>query len=128
MSVAPGPPLPYGQVISGLEQPRRTERRSCRRYALPLELEYKVSLDHATFGSSGVGNVVNISSGGVWFRTGRVLPLGSTVRLSIKWPMLLDNCHPLKLSMQGRVVRSDHHGTAIMLGHYEFRTGGSRSS
>jgi hypothetical protein len=96
-------------------------RRQGRRYAIQLELQYKL-LRRQQVVLYGGGVTSNISSGGVAFRTENVLPPGSPVELAIDWPVLLQNTCALKLVIFGRVVRSGERGTAIRLSRYEFRT------
>jgi c-di-GMP-binding flagellar brake protein YcgR len=105
---------------------QRIERRLNRRYPVCLELQYKLLAAKARTTRTGFGRIVNISSGGVLFTGRDTLPAGSLLELSIRWPMLLDNCCPLKLAVRGRVLRSDEKGTAIKMGQYEFRTSAVR--
>ena len=93
------------------------DRRQHFRYPLNLELRYRLS-DKIT----GVGATLNISSGGIFFKTSGPLPQRSQINLAIDWPFLLDGVCHLKLVMWGQVVRSDAKGTAIKASSYEFRT------
>jgi hypothetical protein len=68
------------------------------------------------------GQIVDISSGGVYFSCAEVLALGAKVQLAIDWPALLLKETRLRLDVVGRVVRRDEHGTAIAILQYEFRT------
>jgi c-di-GMP-binding flagellar brake protein YcgR len=97
------------------------ERRSDRRYEISLELRWKV-LRRKKMLDSGVGQTVDLSSGGILFEAGRKLPVGLKVQLSIAWPVLLHNASPLQLTVAGRVVRSDNQRTAIEIIQHEFRT------
>jgi len=99
------------------------ERRSDRRYEISLELRWKVLRRKRTL-DSGTGRTVDLSSGGILFETGRKLPVGLKVQLSIAWPVLLHNASPLQLSVAGRVVRADNHRAAIEIIQHEFRTVG----
>ena len=75
---------------------------------------------------TGSGKTVNISSSGVCFTTESLLPVGTSVELSINWPvLLLDSCH-LKLITHGRVIRSSEEGAVLTIDRYDFRTQGSR--
>jgi len=97
--------------------------RRHRRYPIALEIQYKwfnSRLEHM-----GSGTTMNISSGGVLFRSAQPLPTRCSVELALSWPFSLNDC-ALKLVMRGRVVRSDDHSTAVQVSHYEFRTAGLR--
>ena len=99
------------------------ERRSDRRYEIPLEVRWKVLRRKRTL-DSGIGTTVDLSSGGILFDAGRKLPVGLKVQLSISWPVLLHNASPLQLTVAGRVVRSDGQRAAIEIIQHEFRTMG----
>ncbi len=71
-----------------------------------------------------MGRTIDISSGGILFETGRKLPVGLKVQLSISWPVLLHNASPLQLTASGRIVRSDNQRAAIEIIQHEFRTAG----
>jgi c-di-GMP-binding flagellar brake protein YcgR len=110
------PPEP-GEQIAG-------ERRSDKRYDISLELRWKVLRRKRTL-DSGLGRTVDLSSGGILFETGRKLPVGLKVQLSIAWPVLLHNASPLQLTVSGHVVRSDNKRAAIEIDQHEFRTAGA---
>lgn len=99
------------------------ERRSDRRYEINLELRWKV-LRRKKILDSGLGHTVDLSSGGILFETGRRLPVGLKVQLSIAWPVLLHKSSPLQLTVAGRIVRSDNQRAAIEIIQHEFRTVG----
>ncbi len=108
---------------SGLRDHIHGDRRADRRYNMAFELRYRsVKSKEPQEGKSGV--VRDISTGGVLFASGEVLPSGSTVELSIEWPVLLHGTKRLRLKVYGRVVRSDDHGTAVRTIRYEFFTAG----
>lgn len=100
---------------------RRLERRSHRRYLIPLETQYELSYEPSVR-HQGSGEVIDISSGGVLFRAADSPPVGAGVRLSIHWPALLHGTCPLKLVIEGRVVRHDDKGIAVALLRHQFRT------
>ena len=56
------------------------------------------------------------------FTTPEAVIPGQTVEASIAWPVFLDNRVPLKLVIQGHIVRSADDGTAMCFETYEFRT------
>ena len=74
------------------------------------------------------GKIRDISSSGVRFTSSEILALGKKVELSIDWPILLDSTCRLQLKGQGRVIRSDEHGTAIEIEHHEFCTRKTQSA
>ena len=99
------------------------ERRSDRRYAIALEMRWKVLRRKRTL-DSGLGRTVDLSSGGILFEVGRKLPVGLKVQLSIAWPVLLHNASPLQLTVAGKIVRSDSQRSAVQILQHEFRTAG----
>src|SRR5579862_1528897 len=94
------------------------ERRSDRRYDISLEVRWKLLRRKKTL-DSGHGQTVDLSSGGILFETGRKLPVGLKVQLSIAWPVLLHNASPLQLTVAGRIVRSDNERAAIEIVQHE---------
>lgn len=100
------------------------ERRSDKRYAIALDVRWRLLRRKKTL-DSGQGHTVDLSTGGVLFETGRRLPVGLKVQLSISWPVLLHNSAPLQLTVLGKVVRSDNERTAIEIAQHEFRTVGT---
>jgi len=116
-------------ALSRLSQPPgthgRPELRIHRRYPIILAVQYKCN--HRQARQSGSGTTINISSGGILFRSAEMLPLQSVIELALSWPVPLNDC-PLKLVMRGRVVRSASEATAVSVLHYEFRTAGRLSS
>lgn len=97
-----------------LKQP---ERRSTRRFPLSLKLRYLLPDS-----SGGEGNVLDISSGGILFQTGAIVPVGGTADVVVMWPYLLNGDCPLQLLVKGMVLRSGPQGTALRISRYEFRT------
>jgi hypothetical protein len=71
---------------------------------------------------TGVGNTVDISSGGVAFETVAQLLPGTLVEISISWPVLLDDTCLMRLVVLGRVVRTRRQVVACTVDKYEFRT------
>ena len=104
---------------------RSLELRRHRRYPIALALEYKWNQSGGA-GYLGSGTTVNISSGGVLFRSTESLPARSAIEIALSWPFSLQDC-ALKLVMRGHVVRSDSHATAVKIQQYEFRTAGGGS-
>ena len=99
------------------------DRRSDRRYDLRLDLRWKL-IRRRRILEAGTGETIDFSSGGVLFETGRSMPVGLNVELSIAWPVLLHNVAQLQLIVTGRIVRSHGSRTAIQMTQHEFRTVG----
>ena len=76
-------------------------------------------------GPAGRGELINISSGGLLFRSDSVLPKGELIEVDLAWPTPLDAVQPTRLCIHGIVVRSDAGGTALSIAKYEFRGGSS---
>jgi hypothetical protein len=72
--------------------------------------------------AEGMGETIDIASGGVSFIPGQPLKVGTYIELSISWPVLLDDNTRMRLVVFGRVVRSNIHTTACTVDKYEFRT------
>jgi len=72
--------------------------------------------------STGAGETLNISSGGIAFTSDHTFEIGASMECSIRWPVLLNNVTPIKLVVEGRVVRSDGQFTAVEIRRHEFRT------
>lgn len=95
------------------------EQRRYRRFKLSYQLRYAIRS-----GPAGEGQLVDIGSGGLFFRCNAILPAGRLIQVVLRWPLLLDGQCPLTLWIRGRILRSDPTGTAIELRKYEFRTAG----
>jgi hypothetical protein len=63
----------------------------------------------------------NISSGGVFLKAQAPLPVGKRVVLLLDWPAMLDGRCPLRLVIQGRVLRSSARGSAVRILRYEYK-------
>jgi len=103
-----------------LETPR-SDQRMHRRYAISLDVQYKLR-NKSEVTRLGTGKTSNISSGGIFLQTGSALPTGAEIELLMRWPFFLDGTCPLKLMVQGKILRSDASGTAVQLLRHEFRT------
>lgn len=106
-----------------IDQSIAGDRRSDRRYELPLELRWKLIRRRKVL-YTGEGQTLDLSSGGILFDSRRPLPVGLDVELSISWPILLNNSAPLQLVVMGRIVRSTGTQVAIRMVQHEFRTAG----
>jgi hypothetical protein len=108
----------YGD--SALMRSGEHERRSDRRYAIQADLGYQVVIA-GHIADHGCGRTLNLSSSGVLFESARGLPLGALVKISISWPVRLNEHAMLMLCVEGQVVRSGSRLTAVELRRYEFR-------
>ena len=101
------------------------DQRSHRRYPIILEVEYRLSRNRVVrFGSA---STLNISTGGLLFEVNDVLPSSGPIRLMLNWPFVLDEVCPLKLVIDGHIVRNEGNRIAIRIEYYEFHTAGARS-
>jgi hypothetical protein len=96
-------------------------RRQKSRFPIHRELRYKLLQDGRIM-EAGLGQTVNLGSGGVAFAPDRELAAGGFVELSISWPVLLENGTPMRLVVFGRVLRSGDGVSACTVDKYEFRT------
>lgn len=104
---------------------RSSDRRASSRFPIECELRYR-SWSQGKI-EVGSGRTVDISSGGVRFKTDSPLPSGKRVEVSIFWPAQLDGKCNLKLVASGRVVWTRGDNVAVRIEKYEFRTAGSGS-
>jgi hypothetical protein len=100
-----------------------TERRSKLRYPLVLNVRYR-ALGRGLH--SGVGQAVNLSSGGALVASQHELGVGEELELSIQWPSHLDGCIPIQLIAMGNVVRCGPSSFAVRFRRHQFRTLGSQ--
>src|ERR1700729_2617889 len=87
------------------------DRRNKLRFPFNRELRYKL-LENDTIIAAGEGETIDMSSGGVAFRTNKTLKAGSLIELSISWPALLYDSCPMRLVVFGRVARLSNSGAA----------------
>jgi len=107
--------------------PWKTERRSTSRFPLQQEVRYR--LIQARVGARrGVGQSIDVSSGGILFTTTERLPTGRIVEVAMHWPAQLNGNCPLQFVARGRVIRSDGKTAAVRIQRYEFRTRASAST
>jgi hypothetical protein len=94
---------------------------------VPLErdVRYKVLGGKKAELKTGLGKMLDMSSGGVQFTTESPLPQGERVELAVNWPARLNDVTPLKLVIFGRVVRAEGTQVAVSIEQYEFKTLGS---
>ena len=121
--MSPAPTLAH---TTRLRDSRRSDQRLDRRYPITLEIEYRL-LSKGRVERRGLGKTLNVSSGGLLFQANDSLPFGSPIEIMMNWPFMLEGVCPLKLVIQGRVVRTDSKGVAVRTKQHEFRTAGTRS-
>jgi hypothetical protein len=97
------------------------DRREDRRYPASADVTYHVVDGESGTILAGTGRTVNISAGGVLFDSGRQLPVGSAIELSVAWPGRVGETAVLKLWAAGEIVRSAGNRTAVRVMQYEFR-------
>jgi len=102
------------------------ERRANSRFPVQEEVSYRV-IQSRSQPVSGVGETLNICSGGILFTTRQKLEVGRTVEVCVNWPAKLDGTCPLRLIAIGRVVRSYENKAAVRIQRYEFRTRARRA-
>jgi hypothetical protein len=100
---------------------KSVEQRANTRYPLRLFVTYETQRQR------GVGMSVDLSSKGARLKLDRVLPVGAHVRVDINWPIKLTPSVPLRLRLDGRVIRTDHQHTAVCFRRHLFITAGRRA-
>lgn len=105
--MSPAPSLRFGKAPH--------ERRHHQRFPITAQAQYVLT------GIRGQGVTSDISSGGVFLKTDRILPVNKQIQLFVDWPALLDQRCPLRLVITGKTLRSDANGTAIGIIRYDFR-------
>jgi hypothetical protein len=99
----------------------RDNRRQKSRFPIQRELRYRVMQD-GRIQEAGLGETVNMGSGGVAFVLEQKLAAGAFIELSISWPAQLENGTPMRLVIFGRVLRSAGGVSVCTVDKYEFRT------
>jgi hypothetical protein len=100
---------------------KANERRAKYRFDLQRELRYKVT-STGTPPIAGVGQTINMCSGGIAFTGEHTIEPGAFVELSVSWPALLDDSCPMRLIVFGRVLRTSGLVAVCSIEKYEFRT------
>jgi hypothetical protein len=96
------------------------DRRLTQRFPLHLDVRYRTISEHRA--RSGNGWTVNMSSGGILIAAADAPTLGTLIRASMDWPILLDATVPLQIVITGKVTRSDPSGFALAVQQYRFHT------
>ena len=103
------------------------DRRTHLRFSLDADLRFQASWRGKSI--SGKGQVVNISSKALAFRTEGLLQPGMRLRASVAWPAKLNECK-LRLAFEGVVLRARDGLVVATVERPQFRTsreGGGRS-
>lgn len=106
--------------MSSQAKTEQSERRAHARFSVKLRLRYRVLFSHIPQ-PAGHGTTVKMSSHGILFTDGHVLPRGAKVDVEIDWPVKLDGRVPLKLIIHGSVIRSEAVSVALEIRRHEFR-------
>jgi hypothetical protein len=114
MSPTPAPIRPASVTQTHAEQ------RAHPRYAITLDLKYKL-LRRRRVVQFGSGKMFNISTGGILFETNDALPSSRSTELMIDWPFLFDGVSPIKLVIQGQIVRNDGNRIAVSIQRHKFQ-------
>ena len=103
------------------------QRRRDRRYALQLDLQWKLVRRRRVL-QTGTGRTLDLSSSGMLLDVGQNLPAGLNLELAVSWPVLHQNASPLLLCVFGRIVRSHGCVAAIQMLQHELRPAGGPSN
>src|SRR5689334_20441573 len=97
-----------------------SDRRKKKRFPLSLEMQFSAGFGpHAL---TGVGTIVNISSGGLAFRSESALQPATKIKATVQWPALLNRECTLKLMLEGHILRATGPISVMTIQKYEFRT------
>ena len=99
------------------------DRRRRLRFPLDTELRYQVAGCGSAGAGSGTGQVENISSRGLAFRTDALLKPGFRLSVSMAWPARLDQCM-LRLAFDGVVLAVRGTLVVVSIERPNFRTAG----
>jgi len=86
------------------------ERRSRIRFPIALAARYAIDGRQEM---RSAGETVNIISSGALIKSGHDMLPGTSIRVVIEWPILMDHWCSVALHTQGAVVRSDRGLVAI---------------
>ena len=109
-------------MINKLEVAPLIERRAGFRYPVTLELSYRELKGKTQL--MGQGKTINISSSGLLFASEHPPSVDADVELMLQWPVLLNDEGPLRLKVNGKVMRTEGGRVAIEISQYEFRVSG----
>ena len=100
------------------------DRRETSRFPVREQVRYRV-LRAKGLPTRGVGQTLDIGSGGILFTTEDRLPVGRLVEVAVNWPVRLGGACQLQFVAVGKVVRSEATKAAVQIVRYEFKTRGS---
>jgi hypothetical protein len=100
------------------------ERRTRIRFPLETDLRFHIIRRGQGKPIQGTGQVVNMSSKGLAFRTDTPLECGQRLSISMAWPALLDDKCLLRLVLDGTIIRADGDFVVISIETHDFRTSG----
>lgn len=95
-------------------------RRRNKRYQLRLPVQYRLALKGEA-PRSGSGMTLDMSTGGISFRSRRPLPEGAHIEIVVNWPAKHGELYPIDLQITGFVVRSDAGRTAVRMTSRRFK-------
>jgi hypothetical protein len=116
--------MAHGEVAQNVAKPDLAmgDRRSTRRYRIEAVVSYKVFSRNKLVGV-GSGSTLNISSGGVLFKSANAVPPRRRIELAVAWPFRLDNVTALELWATGTTLPPRGGCTAVKITRYDFRVG-----
>ncbi len=77
---------------------------------------------------SGEGETTQISSRKLFFTTTETFTPGRHLRVSLDWPVRLENRIPLRLIVSGRILQSEGGQSVMTIEKHEFRVRGAEAS
>lgn len=88
-------------------------------YPIVMELQYKM---RERTNRVGMGQTRGINSSFVVFTADQPIAVGSKLEIAIAWPVLLNQCVPLKLVVEAVVVSGEETLHTAKIVKYQFRT------
>jgi hypothetical protein len=101
-------------------------RRQFTRFPIEREVRY-TTLNKRGGTVTGVGKTVNISSFGVLLRAEHQLAVGTRLKASISWPIVLKPRGRSNLIVEGSVVRAEGCELALRIERYRIHVAGRSS-
>ena len=96
--------------------------RNSKRFPVSWAVDYRTLDTDPGREIRGTGETIDISSTGVLFTADHELPLGHSVELSIRWPVLRYQSVPVVLTVVGEVVRTETGAAAVTVRRRSFLT------
>ena len=110
-----------------VSRPEIRERPCKLNFPFVANLEYTLCFRDGT-SQTGKGVTENVSSRRIVFRADRELAVGVALRLSVRWPVRLNERASLKLIISGRVIRAQGNRVTVQFSWHEFHTAGGKAS